>query len=292
MGEDQPLVPDGHRRSISTTQTVATTFCLVLSGIFSILLLIAAFQCSFVVEPGTVGVVVTLGHVVTFEPGLHFRTPYVSNVVHMSVKTQLLEQENVIPTREGLSVKLDTAVLYHIDKSKAGQLYMDVGSDFRSILIQPEAASVVRGFTSESEAKALYSSGRSAIQDAVLLDLQSRLGPRGIIVEAVLLKDIGLPEQLSKSIEAKVQAEQDAARMEFVLRKERQEAERKAIEAQGIADFQTIVSKGISEELLKWKGIEATERLADSHNAKIVIMGNGGDSLPVLLSAETVGSPQ
>ena len=113
-----------------------------------------------------------------------------------------------------------------------------------------------------------------------------KLGPRGIVIEDVLLKDIGLPEQLSKSIELKVQAEQESARMVFVLQKEEQEAKRKAIEAGGVADFQRIVSQGISPELLKWKGIEATEKFANSPNTKIVIMGNGGDSLPVILSAD------
>uniref|UniRef100_A0A7S4I7M2 Prohibitin n=2 Tax=Odontella aurita TaxID=265563 RepID=A0A7S4I7M2_9STRA len=252
-GEAQPLVSDSGVRvhSPSAARAAGTTVCLILAGVLGLLFLVGALQCSFVVEPGTVGVVATLGHVHTYEPGLHFRAPYVSNVVHMSVKTQLLEQANVIPTKEGLSVELDTAMLYRIDPSKAGQLYMDVGSDFKTVLIQPEAASVVRGFTSESEAKALYTGGRSAIQDEVLEEVQHRLGPRGIIVEAVLLKDIGLPDQLSKAIEDKMQAEQEAARMEFVLKKERQEAERKAIEAQGIADFQRIVSEGISEELLK-----------------------------------------
>ena len=112
------------------------------------------------------------------------------------------------------------------------------------------------------------------------------LGPRGIIVEDVLLKDVELPSELSKSIELKAKAEQDAARMEFVLQKERQEADRKSIEAEGIAAFQRIVSEGISPNLLMWKGIEATEKLAESPNSKIVIMGNSGESLPVLLSAD------
>ena len=107
----------------------------------------------------------------------------------------------------------------------------------------------------------LYSSGRTMIQDTRKAELTEKLSSRGIIIEDVLLKDIQLPEQLSKSIELKVQAEQEAARMEFVLQKERQEAERKGIEAKGIADFQRIVSEGISEELLKWKGVEATEKL-------------------------------
>ena len=125
------------------------------------------------------------------------------------------------------------------------------------------------------------------IQDTHKAELTEKLSSRGIIIEDVLLKDTQLPEQLSKSIELKVQAEQEAARMEFVLQKERQEAERKAIEAKGIADFQRIVSEGISDELLKWKGVEATEKFAESTNTKIVIMGNSGSDLPVILSADT-----
>merc|ERR1711988_289463 len=105
-----------------------------------------------------------------------------------------------------------------------------------------------------------------------------------------LLKAIKLPSALSASIEAKTQAEQEAQRMEFVLQTERQEASRKAIEAGGIAEFQKIVSEGISEELLKWKGIEATERLAESDNAKMIVMGNSKDSLPVLLSGDSDSS--
>merc|ERR1719399_688801 len=115
------------------------------------------------------------------------------------------------------------------------------------------------------------------------------LQPRGIIVEDVLLKAVRLPELLTHAIERKAQAEQDSARMEFVLAKERQEAERKSVEARGIASFQRIVSEGISPALLQWKGIEATEKLASSSNSKMVIMGNGKDSLPVLLGAGEYG---
>jgi regulator of protease activity HflC (stomatin/prohibitin superfamily) len=205
----------------------------------------------------------------------------------LSAKTQLLEEKNIIPTKEGLSVTLDTAVLFRLDAAKAATLYRQVGSNYIEVLIKPEAASAVRGLTSESEAKALYSSGRNLIQDALKEELTTKLGPRGIIIEDVLLKDILLPAQLSKSIELKVQAEQDASRMEFVLQKELQEAKRKAIEAGGIADFQRIVSDGISPQLLKWKGIEATEKFAESPNTKIVIMGNDAGGLPVILSAES-----
>merc|ERR1712023_624204 len=161
-----------------------------------------------------------------------------------------------------------------------------VGEDYDKVVILPELSSAVRGLTSEVNAKALYTSGRSEIRDKLVEELNTKLTPRGIILEDVLLKAIKLPAALSASIEAKTQAEQEAQRMEFVLQTEKQEASRKAIEAGGIAEFQRIVSEGISEELLKWKGIEATERLAESDNAKIVVMGNSKESLPVLLSGD------
>merc|ERR1712006_9236 len=107
----------------------------------------------------------------------------------------------------------------------------------------------------------------------------------GVVIEDVLLKGIKLPKQVTDAIELKVQAEQEAARMEFVIAKEKQEAERKQIEGRGIAAFQHIVSEGISPQLLQWKGIEATEHLAQSTNSKIVVMGNTKDSLPVLMGA-------
>ena len=166
----------------------------------------------------------------------------------------------------------------------AGELYKNVGIDYQKVLIEPEAASVIRGLTSESDAKALYSSGRHKIQDAVKEELDKSLGKHGIIVESVMLKDLELPESLSKAIELKAQAEQESARMEFILTREKQEAERKAIEAAGIADFQRIVSEGISEQTLMWKGIEATEKLVDSPNAKIIIVGNSKGDLPVIFN--------
>lgn len=259
---------------------------IILLTSLGVIFLICAIETAYVVPPGMVGVVVTLGHVDARSSGLHFRIPIISSVEIMSTKTQLLEEKNVIPTKEGLAVTLDTAVLFRLDATKTASLYKQVGTDYINVLIKPEASSAVRGLTSESEAKALYSSGRTLIQDSLKTELEQKLGPRGIIVEDVLLKDIILPEQLSKSIELKVQAEQESARMEFVLKKEKQEAERKSIEAGGIADFQRIVSEGISEELLKWKGVEATEKFAGAPNTKIVIMGNSGSSLPVILSTD------
>jgi len=177
-----------------------------------------------------------------------------------------------------------------LDAGEGGHIFRGVGVNYKEILIEPEAASAIRGLTSESDAKALYTSGRNVMQEALKEELVLSLGPRGIIIEDVLLKDVELPEELTKSIELKAKAEQDAFRMQFVLQKEKQEADRKAIEAEGIANFQKIVSQGISPQYLKWKGIEATEKLVESRNAKLVIMGNSQNGLPVLLSANEGGT--
>ena len=237
-----------------------------------------------IIPPGEVGLISTLGSLdpTPLEAGLHVKSP-LANIRQFSVKTILAEEENFVPTKEGLTVELDTALLYRLDPSSVSELYLTVGGQYEQVIIKPELRSIVRGLTSESEAKALYTSGRGEIQSKIKAALSEALSKRGIIVEDILLKAVKLPNAVSDAIELKAQAEQEAQRMEFVLQKERQEAERKKIEAQGIADFQKIVSDGISPNLLKWKGIEATEKLAKSDNSKIVIMGNSKDSLPVIL---------
>ena len=121
---------------------------------------------------------------------------------------------------------------------------------------------------------------------AVQEELARTIAPRGVIVETTPLRNVALPTQLTEAIEQKQRADQEAQRMEFVLLKERQEADRKRIEAKGIADFQTIVAAGISEQLLRWKGIEATEKIAMSPNTKVVIVGAGKDGLPIILDTK------
>ncbi len=203
----------------------------MLKILIPLFLLISYFETCFVVPPGTIGIVVTLGHVQAFSNGVHTKMPFVSELVYLTAKTQKLEEENEIPTKEGLNVRLDTAVLFRLDSSKAAEIYKQVGEDYINLILAPEASSAIRGLTSESEAKALYSNGRNIMQVTLPKQIKGKIEPRGIVAEDVLMKDIKLPEQLSKTVEMKAQAEQDAARMEFVLQKERQETERKATEA-------------------------------------------------------------
>lgn len=262
---------------------VENPFYAVLGGIIAVYL---GIQCFYVVEAGEVGIASTFGNLERYDPGLHIRNPLITSVTPLSTKTELMEQSNFVPTKEGLTVELDTAVLVKLDPERAVELYRSVGPNFMQKLVAPETSSSVRGLTSESEAKALYTAGRSELQNGMKDELKEKLEVKGIMVEDVLLKNVVLPDALTKSIQEKARAEQDSARMEFVLQKESQEAKRKAIEAEGIAEFQHIVSKGITPSFLQWKGIEATEKLAKSENAKVVIVGNSKDSLPVILGSD------
>jgi len=283
-GEDDPKrfarqISGVRVRSKSTVHAVLVVFALLL------------FSSIRIVPPAHVGLAVTIGSVAseTSESGIHLMNPLASLVL-FSTKTTLFEQTNHVPTKEGLTVDLDVALLFRIDPARARDIYLKLGQDFVTVIIQPELSSAVRGLTSEADAKALYTSGRSEMQRKLKAELMTVLEPRGIVLEDVLLKAVTLPGLLTHSIELKAQAEQDSARMEFVLTKERQEADRKSIEARGIAQFQTIVSEGISPALLQWKGIEATEKLAESPNSKVVIMGNSKESLPVILGGDTAAS--
>ena len=132
----------------------------------------------------------------------------------------------------------------------------------------------------------LYSDARETIARQILDDVARQVAPRGVIVENVLLRDLQLPDTLKHAIEAKQQAQQEAQRMEFVLQREKQEAERKRVEAAGIKDFQDIVTQGISEKLLEWKGIEATMELVKSQNSKVIVVGNSRNGLPLIYSGE------
>jgi prohibitin 1 len=258
------------------------------AGIVAVLaVLVALSQMLTVIPAGHVGVVDFFGTVspVTLKAGINFVNP-LARVVKFSVKTQEIKETMDVPSKEGLTVQLEISALFHLDPDKAAEVYKSIGPNYIEIILEPQFRSVVRGVTAGYEAKALYTSEREMLAEIIQKDLQKLVGPRGITVESSPLRRVGLPGGLTQAIEEKLRAEQESQRMQFVLLKEKQEAERKRIEAQGIADFQTIVTKGISEPLLRWKGIEATEKLAASQNAKVVIIGAGKDGLPLILDTK------
>lgn len=246
--------------------------------------LIALLQFFTVVPAGSVGVVDFLGNVSdnTLKAGVNVVNP-LANIVKFTIKTQEIKETMSVPSKEGLTVQLEISLLYHLNPDNASRIYKSVGENYSEIILTPQFRSVVRGVTSRYDARALYTSERETLARQMEQELTKLVEPRGITIESAPLRQIVLPAGLTASIEDKLKAEQETQRMEFVLKREEQEAERKRIEAKGVADFQDIVSKGISEQLLKWKGIEATEKLANSNNSKIVVIGSGKDGLPLIL---------
>ena len=204
----------------------------------------------------------------------------------MSVQTQEIKEQADVPSKEGLILNLEVSLLFQLDPAKAVDIYKTVGRDYVGTIVEPQFRSAIREITASYEAKALYSSEREKISGEILSLFKRIAGERGIMVQAVLLRKIGLPPVVANAIQEKLRREQEAEQMKFVLQKEEQEAQRKRIEAQGIADFQKIVAAGISAQLLEWKGIEATEKLAASPNTKIVVIGNPKSGLPIILSGE------
>lgn len=258
----------------------------IAAAVLAILLLIVGFASITSVPAGHIGVLTLFGKVTeeVIPEGIHVINPLKRNTL-MSIRTQEQKETANVPSSEGLIVTLDTSLLFRLDASRASDVFQKIGPRFVEVVIEPNLRSAIRSVTASNSANALYSSARNEVQLAIKEELTQALGPRGIVIEDILLRDVQLPEMLRTSIEQKQQAEQESLRMGFVLEREKKEAERKRIEAQGISDFQRIVSQGISQQLLQWKGIEATEKLAQSANSKVVVIGAGKDGLPIILGS-------
>jgi len=225
-------------------------------------IVIAFAQIWTVIPAGHVGVIDFFGNVSdnTLLPGVNFVNP-LAKVVKFDARTQEMKETMDVPSKEGLSVQLEISLLYSLNKENANKIYKTVGEEYVEKIVLPQFRSVVRAVTSQFDAQALYTGEREKLQIIIRKDLEKIVGDRGINIESSPLRRITLPSRLTAAIEEKLKADQESQRMQFVLLKEKQEAERKRIEAKGIADFQDIVSKGISDQLLRWKGIEATENL-------------------------------
>src|SRR6478672_4373721 len=252
-----------------------------------IVLVIVAFSSTSCVRTGHVGVVSIFGRVTgqTLAEGIHLVNP-AATITELSIKTQEDKERASVPSKEGLIMGLEASILYHLDAKRAAEVYQQIGPNYMEVLLQPTFRSAIRAITAGNSAASLYSDARETIARQILDDVSRQVAPRGVIVENVLLRDLQLPDTLKHAIEAKQQAQQEAQRMEFVLQREKQEAERKRVEAAGIKDFQDIVSQGISEKLLEWKGIEATMELVKSQNSKVIIVGNSKNGLPLIYSGD------
>jgi regulator of protease activity HflC (stomatin/prohibitin superfamily) len=254
-----------------------------LNIIFSAILISAMYSCT-TVKQGEVGVKRTFGkldnHIL--HPGLHTFNAFTTTVMKVPIRTINMEVTLDLPSKEGVLVSSQISILYRVHPDSVPSIITNIGgTNFEEVVVLSVFKSAAPNISSRFYAKDMHTIERGNIEKEILVLMRSILAPRGFNIEAVLLKSIKLPSGLSKSIELKLEAEQEAQQMEFVLAKAKREAERKKIEAEGIRDAQKIITEGLNPLYIEWKSIEAFRELSSSHNSKIIIT-NG--KTPFLLS--------
>ena len=255
-------------------------------------------SCIKQIDAGQIGVKSMFGKVQddVISSGLNFVNPLV-NVNTIDVRTQNYTMSGVhaegevagddairVLTADGLEVVIDLTVLYRVQSSEAPKIVREIGYDFKNVIVRPITRTKIRDNAVYYTAVDLYSVKRDEFQSRIFKTIEENLKQRGLVLEQLLVRNIVLPATVKASIEDKIKAEQDAQKMQFVLQKEKQEAERKRVEAQGIADYQKIISSGLGDKQLQYEQIQVMKGLITSPNAKVIIMG-GGKS-PVILDAK------
>lgn len=262
-----------------------------------LLLIVGASTSMFkVIDAGQVGVKTLFGKVENdvLYSGLNVVNPLVE-VTNFDTKTQTYTMSGVhdegsksgddairVLSSDGLEVTIDLSVLFKVQATEAPRILKEIGNDYLDKIVRPVSRTAIRDNAVYYEAVALYSVKRQEFQDKIFKTINESFAKRGLILEQLLVRNVTLPESVKKSIESKINAEQDAQKMTFILQKERQEAERKRVEAQGIADYQRILSSGLSDKQLQYESIKAQKEIALSPNTKIIIMGNGKGA-PVII---------
>ena len=189
-------------------------------------------------------------------------------------------------SKNGLSIKIDLSFRYNAIENQIGHLHDNIGKSYVNSIVKPEIRSVTREVIGNYLPEELYSSKREAIEDEIYAQTKERVESKYINIDAILIRDVTLPPTLQIAIEQKLKQEQESLEYEFKIDKARKEAERKEIEANGIAKFQQIVNRTITPQLLKWKGVEATQEIAKSTNSKVIVIGNGDGDLPIILGGQ------
>ena len=219
------------------------------------------------------------------DQGFHLKMPWDNKYIY-DVRIQEDYEQMEVLDKNGLSIKIDMSYRYKPQEQMIGHLHDSIGFGYKDRIIKPAVRSVTREVIGEYGAEELYSTKRQVIEDQVEELTRKNVFGYYIILDAILIRDVTLPTTLQSAIEQKLKQEQAALEYEFKIQKEKKEAERKRIEANGIAEFQRIINQTITPSLLKWKGVEATQELGKSNNTKIVIVGNGDDDLPIILNSD------
>jgi regulator of protease activity HflC (stomatin/prohibitin superfamily) len=248
------------------------------------------------IDAGEVGVKSLFGEVQddVLESGLHFVNPMV-DITYFDKLTQNYTMSSIhdegeksgddairVLSSDGLEVIIDLTVLYKISPKDAPKILKETGNDYNEKIVRPIARTRIRDNSVYYEAVALYSTKKAEFQQRIFKSIEADFKKRGLILESLLIRNINLPESVKKTIESKINAEQEAQKMTFVLQKEKQEAERKRVEAQGIADYQRIISSNLTDKQLQYEQIKAQLELAKSQNSKVIIMN--GKSAPIILN--------
>ncbi len=248
------------------------------------------------IDAGEIGVKSLFGKVQddVLTSGLNFVNPLM-DVKTIDVRTQNYTMSGVhnegdvagddairVLTADGLEVVIDLTVLYRVQSSQAPNIVKEIGYDFKNVVIRPITRTKIRDNAVYYTAVDLYSVKRDEFQARIFKTIEANLKARGLVLEQLLVRNITLPASVKGSIEEKIKAEQDAQKMQYVLQKEKQEAERKRVEAQGIADYQRIISLGLGDKQLQYEQIQAMKGLMTSPNAKVIIMGGG--KTPIILN--------
>ncbi len=263
--------------------------------IIAILMIVSGIStaCIKQIDAGEVGVKKLFGSIQNdvLASGLHFINPLL-DIEKIDVKTQNYTMSGVrdegnkegddairVLTSDGLEVTIDLTVLYRVVAADAPKLLRETGIDYRDKIVRPITRTKIRDNAVYYQAVDLFGNKRDEFQQRIYKSIENDFKARGLMLEQLLVRNITLPNSVKASIESKINAEQDAKKMEFVLQKEKQEAERKRVEAQGIADYQRIINTGLTDQQLQYEQIKAMKELALSQNAKVIIMGKGNSPL-------------
>lgn len=237
-----------------------------------IIILFLSSSCS-VIRQGEVGVKRKLGKLdpKVLQPGAVAYNPFVTRIIKMPIRTMNMEINANLPSKEGLNVTAIISILYRIVPGKAPSIIENIGVGNEPNVISSVFRSSASDVCSRFFAKDMHSAQRASIEDEITIQMEEILSPRGFEIEAVLLKNISLPAGLARAVEEKLEAEQAAQRMEFLLDREKREAQRKIIEAEGIRDSQKIISEGLTPAIIQWQSIDAFREVAKSANSKVII---------------------
>lgn len=244
----------------------------------------------YTIEPGEKGVLFEkfgggLDKETIYGQGFHIVAPW--NTLHIyDVKIQETFEKMEVLSKNGLSIRIDLSFRYNPFENKIGYLHDEIGRNYLERIIKPEIRSVTREVIGNYLPEELYSTKREAIEDEIESLTKEKVEEKYLSLDAILIRDVTLPQTLRAGIEKKLVQEQEALEYEFKIAKAKKEAERKEIEAKGIAKFQRIVNQTITPQLLKWKGVEATQEISKSSNSKVIVIGNGDGDLPIILGGQ------